>query len=178
MDNEVFLLTINEDEEDVATEVFKFKDLETCNYKLNDLSWGNLDDDNIRIYHGVLSSATFLPESFKGCTPYIVIKNPEGDVTPVLAHEHVFKKVPSDPAIVAINIQTLLEDDELFISSTYLQQIQPTIYDVQIFFGRRVSPVFTILEENLDEEVMYRLGDLMNEFKIDKERMTEEINEN
>jgi hypothetical protein len=178
MKDEVFLITLNEDLKDVSTEVFIYQDVEMCNFRLSDISWGNLDEDNIRIYHGVLVKATFIPENFKGCTPYIIIKNPEGGHTAVLENECFFEKVTADPVTLANRIQKLLEDDELFISSTYLQQLKPTIENVKIFFGQRQTPVFQISEDNLDEEVMGRLNDLSVEFETEKYCVMEEINEN
>jgi len=177
MKDEIFLITMNEDIKNVATEVLIFKDLEMCNFKLGDISWGNLDDDNIRVYHGVLTKANFIPENFKGCTPYIMIKNPEGHHAVALEHEHIFEKAMADPTSVANRIQILLDKDELFISSSYLQQVTPSIEDVKIFFGQRQTPVFQIAEENLDEEVMDRLNNLVTEFKAEKDCIMEENNE-
>jgi hypothetical protein len=78
MSDEVFIMTINEDLDDTTTEIFIYQSLEACNFGLGEASWGNLDEDNIRVYHGILTDATFIPEDFKGCTPYITLKNPEG----------------------------------------------------------------------------------------------------
>lgn len=177
MKDEVFLITVNEDIDDVSTEVFIFQNLEVCNFKLSELSWANLDDDNIRTYHGVLTSANFIPENFKGCTPYIIIKNPEGRHTAILENECVFEKTAADSHTVATRIQKLLDEDELFISSNYLQQLVPSIEDVKIFFGQRQHPIFQIAEENLDEEVMDRLSSLIVEFNFEDEYITEENNE-
>jgi len=177
MRNEVFLITVNEDLEDVATEVFIFKQLETCNFKLSDISWGNLDDDNIRVYHGILVTANFIPENFKGCTPYIMIKNPEGDVYPELANEHMFKKITANSSTVATTIQTLLDDDDLFAYGNYTHQLVPTIEDVQLFFGQKYSPIFQIAEETIDEEIIDRLSNLLLEFNYEKNYNEESNNE-
>ena len=96
MKEEVFLTTLNEDITNVATEVFIHENLEMCNWKLGEVSWANLDEDNIRTYHGVLVGAKFIPENFKGCTPYILIGNPDRHHSVAIEDEYIFEKWTED----------------------------------------------------------------------------------
>jgi len=176
MSNEVFIMTINEDLDDTTTEVFIYQSLEACNFGLGEASWGNLDEDNIRVYHGILTDATFIPEDFKGCTPYITLKNPEGLHIIALEDECIFEKMPTDAVIVVNRIQELLRDEKLFTKLKDSRGVMPTIEDIKIFYGQRQTAILQISEENLDDEVIFRLCDLAGNFTSKKDSIMREKN--
>jgi hypothetical protein len=176
MSNEIFIITINEDLDDTTTEIFIYKNIEACNFKLENTSWGNIDEDNIRVYHGILTNATFIPENFKGCTPYIVLKNPEGNRTSIFENECIFEKTTAETTIVVNRIQELLKNEELFTSPKASLRIASTIEDIKIFYGQRQPPILQISEENLDEEVIYRLSSLTVDFTSEKDSIMRERN--
>jgi len=177
MAKEVFLVTINEDLANVATEVYIYNSLAMANYKMGDVSWANLDEENVRMYHGVIIPATFLPNSFKGCTPRILIKNPEGYNDIGLENDYYFSKVPSDPAELAKTIEKLLDDDELFISASYHVRREHTMAEVELFLGTSIMPVFQVMDESVDEEIIERLSSLVDEIKATNTEIKDVANE-
>ncbi len=141
------------------------------NHKLEDISWSNLDENNVRIYHGVMVSAMFIPNNFKGCTPYIIIKNPDCNSSPALDNEYFFKKVPGGPEKIAEEIEKALTAKDLFISSYYMYPIQLSIHNVKLFLGYRLGAVFQVMPEAEDDETIDRLEKLAKDIKTKSQEL-------
>ena len=77
IENEVFIVTLNEsDDKTKRTEIILADSLQDTNDALMTESSGSTNNNTIKIYHGILTEATFIPTTFNGCTPYIVAFNP------------------------------------------------------------------------------------------------------
>ena len=155
MVKETFLV-VNDSYLDMSSEIIKCDSLIEANLQLATLSFGNLDDE-IKIFHGVLTSATFIPEDFKGCTPYIYIRNPASDVYKAVENEAYFERSKCDPDIVALTIQELLSEKTYKFNNMHYDV---NIDDVQLFFGHELEKVLNVPEDHLDEELIDRVSKL------------------
>jgi len=152
MGKQVFLIVINEDEEEVFTELFEFPTLEATNCKLEDLTYGNLDDESIHIYHGMMTSPEFIPKSLNGTAPFIIVMNPDRFLSNADSSEVLFFKGSSDPKILMEKIEDLLSSDDFFPLAT--SKVKTS--DIRLFFGYKMIPVLQVTESSLDDEVIDR----------------------
>jgi hypothetical protein len=153
-DNSMFLVTIGEDIDEVATEVFFYNSRVGANQQLHNVTYGNLDDENTCIYQGILTKALYIPDSFKNCVPYLLIRNPERHTVKIAVDEAWFKRIPSNPKDTIEYIQEIIKENSLF-------EERFSIDDVYLFFGKKLIPVFHITDEAVDdEELIDRLNDL------------------
>lgn len=150
---EVFLL-VNDSYAGVATEVTEFNSLEEMNLQLATISFGNLDDE-LQVFHGVFAPATFIPDDFKGCTPYIFIRNPAGKVNKIAEDEAHFEKSKCDPDDVVSTIQELLSEGSYKFDNL---NTEVTINDVKLFFGHELDKVLYVPEDHVDEELIDRVS--------------------
>lgn len=160
---ETFIVVSEASGEELAKDIYIYDSIEEVNDRLEDLTFANLDPDLNKIYHGVLISGRTIPESFQGCTPYIVIKNPERYEVSVLEHEAMFLKESCSPDKVAETITTILTGDNIFSNDSTPIRIE----DVFVFFGREVIPVLQITEAAVfeDEEFSERVAEMVEKFK-------------
>jgi len=154
--NSVFLVTTGEDIDEVATEAYLYQSRKAANKQLHELTYGNLDEDSTCIYHGVLTEALYIPDNFKNCIPYLMIRNPERYTIELTSDEVWFKKLPIEPKAVIKYIQEILIENSLFKNKF-------SINDIFLFFGKKLTPVFHIPEDAIDdEELVDRLNTLEN----------------
>jgi len=72
--NEVFLVILSSEGTTIEdVEMIVCDTIDDVNDTLINESSGNIEMDTIKIYHGVLLNSTFIPNSFDGCTPYIIV---------------------------------------------------------------------------------------------------------
>ena len=128
---------------------------EGTNYKLHDVFYRNLNKVDVSIYQGVLIPATFIPESFNGISPYLVIRNPLEDNEFESKCEIYFKKQSTYAINLISVIQNLLEENSLF-GLTKMSKTKLTIQEVFIFLGRKIRPILYIPHDELDEELIER----------------------
>ncbi len=172
MGKEVFLL-VNDEDTSISIEVCQFDSLKELNTQLAIDSYGNIDED-LRIYHGILIPATFIPKNFEGATPYVYIPNPLGRINISAANEAHFEKIKGDPKVVATLITELLKEKTYrFNNGNY----KVTIQDTFLFFGYGLSKVLTVPEEHLDEEIIDRVSKLTNSITTQNKKLEEGIYE-
>jgi len=157
---EVFVVTSTDPDYELYTEVYILDSLGKANAKLTDLTYGSTDDDSVQVYHGILLNADCIPPTFNGCTPYIIVQNPERTKSKAVENEAHFEKMVINPNKVAEKIEDLLESENLFISIDG-SEMNVTIDDIYLFFGYNMIKVLQISEERVDDEIMSRL------YKID-----------
>lgn len=176
LEKEVYLVTQHEDLKSIPTELQICESLEAANVALSDISFGNTDDDNCRVYCGVIIPAKFIPDKLKGCTPYIIVFNPDN------SGEVIFKKSPMSTDKLCSKIEELLSDELLFDKEfefkdgTYTvgeRKRSHSIEDVSIFFGSRLTSVLHVPEDALDEELIFRVTDLADYITHQKEKLNE-----
>lgn len=162
-DKTIFIMTVGEEEEDIITEIYAYTNLDAANEQLHEITYGAIDEDHYRMYHGVLLRAFYIPNNLKGCTPYVIIRNPERVIFPVTSDEGWFHKGPNDPDSLADYIQKLIGSNDAFTSKI-------TIDDVFIFYGKQLSPSLHIAaEETDDEELIDRWNELDSNVRLNTE---------
>lgn len=145
--NELFLI-VNKDEYIIdildTSEIFEFTNLDDTNIKLDELTFGDTDTENINVYKGFVISAKYIPDSFNGLIPYIYIpisKNNEG----------IFIKVST-------NVEAVIKKVEYLMSKTELKNLN--IDNVYLFFGEKLTPSLQIIDISIDEELVERAKNL------------------
>jgi len=160
---EVFVIVSDASGDEIIKDIYVYEGIEEVNSCLEDLTFANLDPEGNKIYHGALIPGHTIPESFQGCTPYIIIKNPERYHISVLENEAMFLKEECSPDKVANTITSLLTGSNVFSDDS----IKLDIEDIYIFFGREVLPVLQITEDSVfeDEEFADRVTNMVEKFK-------------
>ncbi len=160
---ETFIIVSEASDEELAKDLYIYESMEEVNDQLEDLTFANIDLNNNKVYHGVLIPGHTIPESFQGCTPYIIVKNPERYEVSVLENEATFLKESCSPDKVVDTITTILTGDNIFNNDS----IPIKIEDVFVFFGIEVIPVLQIVESAVfqDEEFCDRIDNMVEKFK-------------
>lgn len=139
LNKEVFIISVGEEDDEcqicILEDISEVKDyLKALNSKL---------DGVVNVYHGVLSSAEFLPAELKNTTPFLVCLSPEGIET-----GYVIKISPP-------SIERLVKE----IESTVKNGGDTSYYDIpieyiQILYGYQLEICLTIDDEELEEETI------------------------
>jgi hypothetical protein len=155
----VYIVTVTEEKDSSFCEVFVFHDIGKANLKLEELTYGTIDEEiltSITIYTGILLPASCLPASFDGTAPYIFIRNPDRVHDDSVSEEAYFWKSKSDPKLVAEKIEDIV-GKELFGSlHEDILPSQISIDDIRLFLGYPMVPIIQVSETDFDEEVMDR----------------------
>ncbi len=167
INNGTYLITVAEEMATTVTEASFHKTRYNANKFLHDASYGLLDDDHFKMYYGIIIPATYIPNGIKGCTPWIIIKNPER-YTDITAEDDIFiRKGPARLANLPDIIQGILKENDYFPKDV-------TIKDVFLLFGKNITPVFHITDENEDEEFTDRLDKINDAITKFTERGSDE----
>lgn len=174
---EIFLLISDRRIPESQTISLAFTNQDELNAALSAESFGDLDEENLEVFHGVLISPRYLPESIGGCTPYIMIHNNGVTNNIICKNEVYFIKGPPD-------VDRLSKVIESFINKSLFSTTSPDrvkLDDIQIFFGHKIPLIFQISEDYLDEELIERVLNLSNKVKelktiINTEETFNEVN--
>lgn len=99
-------------------------------------------NSDLRVIHGVLTSAQSIPKDLKGLQPFILLKSPEND------HGILFDAdADDDCAELAAEIEKILESGE--IASFFFE-----IDNVYILYGYELSLTLSVDEGDLAEEII------------------------
>lgn len=153
---EVYIIASVDPDYETYTEVYILNSVEEVNAQLADLTYGNTDDESVQVYHGVLLDGDCIPPSFNGCTPYILLRNPERFINTTVANEAYFNKVTIDPEAVMSRIESFMSAQDLFIPTTS-EKLSVSINDIKIFFGYKMTKITQIFAEKRDDEILNRL---------------------
>lgn len=155
MAKEVFLL-VNDEYTGVATEVCEFEELSDLNTQLETDSYGDLDAE-LKVFHGVIVPAKFLPDDLDSIKPFVYIPNPLGKTNIAAANEAHFERVSGGADGIAFLVQELLQEE----SFKFDNGNEPvTIDNVFLFFGHRLQKVLHVPETHIDEEIIERVSEL------------------
>lgn len=157
-----------------GVEVMAYDTLEELNGQLENESFGEIEEDEIQVFHGVLVDARFIPSTFNGSTPYIYITNPLGEHVSGFAAEAHFEKASGDPEAVALTIQELLEEKTFNFNN---RNHEVTIDHVRLFFGYKMQTVMAVPDSHIDEEVIDRVGALVASMEEKSKLLKEKSNE-
>lgn len=163
---EVFLLISDRNVSDTPTTSLAFMTQDELNTALVTESYGNPNTDEVEVFHGVLMSPKYIPESLGGCTPYIMIHNSEDLSFAECTNEVMFIKGPPDVNRLITIIEGFV-NKKIFKFGTYPKET--TIEDIQIFFGHQIPLILQMDEDHLDEELISRvlkISDKVKELKI------------
>lgn len=157
-EREVFLITLaNTEEEEI--EIILCESLAEANDALSNESSGNIEENTIKIYHGVLIPSTFIPNSFNGCTPHIVVFSKNE-----LQYNDLSDIVDSE--IKTVYFKKISIKDSNTVSNTIMKFIKNKaerdnekidINFIKLFLGHEVQPVLNIPDEHIDEELIERV---------------------
>ena len=125
------------------------------------------DADDIRVVHGVMSSAEFLPNDFKSKTAFVVAVDAIDEKNSILVEagdtpEHVEDSV-SDLIRSGIGDINRLEIDDLFV-----------------IYGYELPLILSVNAEDVDDEVIdvcHQIEEEVNEVMAENQRLTSEQEE-
>jgi hypothetical protein len=138
--DEVYVLCADEDQETSGPlRVFdRLSQLQAHMTKLN-VARAN----QLRVIHGILTPAEFLPSSLRGKTPYLVVQNVD-DADKGM----VFEATSSTVEDLAADIQSVLLN-----AATYAIGAEG-IDDLHILWGYEISICLSVDEDDIDEEAL------------------------
>lgn len=139
LEEDIFLLASDEDEEIGPIHMFNnIDDVEAHLARLNPII-----DSNMRLLHGVLTSAEFLPSSFHGKSAYVVCTDPDES---------------SDAMVIesgALGPKELADELEQFLNGGGgVFATIPDIDDIFIFYGYEISTCLAPVLEDMDDEAI------------------------
>lgn len=148
---EVFIIssTANDSEEHLPVEVYtEFFDVtEALNTKKTK------DDEKIKIVHGHLLPAKIIPSHLNGVDPFIVVDLPE------LNYGIFIADFSANSEDLAVNIEALIGHGCDFAPK------EINIENVFVLYGTEITTVLSIMEDELDEELIEKSSFLVEETK-------------
>lgn len=149
VDEEVFVTVVEENGDEYSVEAFD--SVEDMNKSLNGMH-PELSDE-IKAYHGVLTSAKYIPKNInKKITARIIVTNPRDESESI-----VYGDEEDDVEELAESIETLITDN---LQSPY-EDI--TIDEVSILYGYELDLGFNVDLDSLDEESSDKCKKLVEE---------------
>jgi len=100
-------------------------------------------NSDLRVLHGVLTSAKTIPKDFNNRQPFILLKDPDSNDHGMLLDADA----ENDCNELASEIETLLESEE---AASFFFKIE----DVYILYGYELSLTLSVDEGDLDEEII------------------------
>ena len=137
-ERDIFLIAGDED----VTEgpIFMFSNIDDVEEHLRDLTPSL--DGCIKLLHGSLAKADYLPADFHNRTPFVICVDPD-DPT----NSFVIESGASSPAELAEEIETFLTTGGSFATI-------PDIDDIHIFYGYEIGTCLQPIEEDIDDEAI------------------------
>jgi hypothetical protein len=161
-----FDMTGDEEEYDELTfssdqsEVYVYNTLEEVNEHVVTESFGepSLDGDYIKVFHGVIVPASYIPETFNGCTPFLYVKHPLRYTEDLHKHEAYFRKISEGTDVLVKVIEELMTYH--VYDSLKGRSYKLIIKDANIFLGYELQMALHCPEQSSDEEAIYRIKKL------------------
>ena len=100
-------------------------------------------NSDLRVLHGVLTSAKTIPADFKNRQPFVLLQDPDSEDHGVLLDPDT----ENDCKELALEIEMMLESEE--IASFFFE-----IDNVYILYGYELSLTLSVDEDDLDEEII------------------------
>jgi len=100
-------------------------------------------NSDLRVLHGVLTSAKSIPKELKGRQPFIMLKDPEADGYGILLDSDT----DDDCEELGAEIESVLQNPEV---ATFFFEIE----HVYILYGYEISLTLAVDEDDLDEEII------------------------
>ena len=138
---EVFI--VNGEEDDEASELFVTDSWDALLGHMKVLS--PEVDSGVRVFHGILATAEYLPKSFKGKSVFIVCKDPLNDMK-----GYVVEGCSDSPEELAEDITSVVREGGGGLFGTHIG-----IDDIYLLYGYQIQTCLSVDEEELDEEIIY-----------------------
>jgi hypothetical protein len=145
---EVFITAASEEEDEgeifVTTSLFGLLD-----------HMGNLSastDSETRVFHGVLSTAEVIPESFKNKSVFLVFINPNE-----VDRGYVAESGSGSPDELAVEIEGIIGQCDLLFNGDV------SIDDMFILYGYQIEVCLCVKEDSIDEEAIYTCKKIYDE---------------
>lgn len=171
---DVFIVVAFASENSDVAEISIVASIMEVNNKLEELTYGNIQEELIKVYSGVIMSCLHLPKSFHGIIPHIlVVEKPKfselmdnlsdiyDDDYMSLGYDYLYGDIedakfisgPPDQQYMAEKIEKLVTEDNIKID------------DILLFFGHELIPVLQVSADSYDddEEIVTRLSDIKND---------------
>ena len=135
-------------------DIYQSDDLEQMNSVLQDISVDEaLETDCFSAYFGVLITAAYVPMSFHGLKPYVIVFNPSESLDTVT--DAFFEELPTTPEGVCKRIQQLIEKQDELFDDEYVgskpDQCNITIDSIFILLGKPLELGLHVMDINDDE---------------------------
>lgn len=101
-------------------------------------------DSDVRVFHGVLHSAEFLPNSFHGKSAFVVIQDPSD-----LTRGCLVESCSDSPEEVAADLTNVID---MGGGGAFTDLID--IDDIFLLYGYQMNLCITVSEEEVDEEII------------------------
>lgn len=137
-ERDIFLIAGDEDGE--LSQIFMFNAIEDVEEHLKELTPSL--DSQIRLLHGSLAKADYLPSDFHNRTPFVVCVDPDEPI-----NAFVIESGAASPSELAEEIEMFLKTGGTFATI-------PDIDDIHIFYGYEVSTCLRPVEDDIDEEAI------------------------
>ena len=148
INREIFLVAGPEDEE--STEVFASEKWEGL---LGHLSSKNPTiESGIRVFHGILTIAEFLPKSFKNKSAFVICMNPKKD-----REGFVIESESDDPESMAEQLELVISEGQPFVLE------DPDIDDYFILYGYQLRTCMSVSQDEVDEEAIETCKEISSE---------------
>jgi hypothetical protein len=137
-ERDIFLVAGDEDGE--LGPIFMFNNITDVEEHLRELTPSL--DNYIRLLHGSLAKADYLPADFHNRTPFVICVDPDNPI-----NAFVIESGAASPSELAEEIEIFLKTGGTFATI-------PDIDDIHIFYGYEISTCLQPVEEDIDEEAI------------------------
>jgi len=164
---EVFLLILHADSISFPTEIYVFKTLQALNIHLSTellAEVEDMDSDTICVFNGIATSARFIPESFDGCTPYIIVHKQTEQLNENEETGALFEKISGGAQGVVEKIQHLVTTNVIGVD----------IDDIHLFFGQELTLILAVDDTDIDEELIDRVKKVTTKITEQKTNIKDE----
>jgi len=144
------------------SEVYMYNTLELANEHVMTESFGepSLDGDYMKVFHGILVPANYIPETFNGCTPFLLVQNPLRESERLHEHEAYFRKIASGTDVLVKIIEEIMTYNVYHSVNGMSRKV--SINDASIFLGYELQMSLHCPEQCTDEEAIHRIKKLGN----------------
>lgn len=122
-------------------------------------------DSGIRVFHGVLYSAEFLPNSFHGKSAFVLIQDPAD-----LTRGCLVESCSDSPKEVSVDLTNVID---MGGGGAFTDMVE--IDDIFILYGYQLNLCITVSEEEVDEEIIAAGEKIVEEIEAMRNYLKEAI---
>jgi hypothetical protein len=142
INKEVFIVIDSKEEEPGDIKI-----VEGWDQVLEELSVYTITDDDVRVFHGVLTLGEFIPTSLRGKSAFVLCMDPlDSD------RGCIIESMKDDSEGLAEAVETAINHSSPFYGQ--LSHVALDIDDVYILYGYQIQTCLAIRDDDIDEEVI------------------------